>query len=205
MRKLFSILVIGALSLLHAQAARMSAAQVMDRTAACFTADKSYRASFNASSGGQTTTGTLELKGEKFRLRSGELVVWYDGTTQWSYLTDTREVNISEPTPEELVEINPFVILANFRKNYNARLLDSAKDTYRIDLTPKNADNSQIKRAIVTVGASAFLPREIAVTLSDGKVIAIRISRIDSGVNLPASTFVFSAKEYPKAEIIDLR
>ena len=60
---------------------------------------------------GGTENGFLLLKGEKFYLNNGSIQSWYDGQTQWSYVADTEEVNISHPTPEELQGINPYFIL----------------------------------------------------------------------------------------------
>ena len=61
---------------------------------------------------GGTGNGTLLLKGNQFYLNSGGIQSWFDGKTQWSYLESSEEVNVSNPTPEELQTINPYALLS---------------------------------------------------------------------------------------------
>ena len=49
------------------------------------------------------------------------------------------------------------------------------------------------------------LPASIAVFSKNGISSTIRISKMKTGVNQPDSYFVFNEKDYPDAEIIDLR
>ena len=51
---------------------------------------------------GGTQQGKLLLKGNKFCLESGGIKTWFDGKTQWSYVEQNEEVNVSSPTPEEI-------------------------------------------------------------------------------------------------------
>lgn len=48
------------------------------------------------------SAGVIELKGEKFVLKTDDGITWFDGKTQWSYLRSSDEVNISNPTGTEL-------------------------------------------------------------------------------------------------------
>ena len=49
------------------------------------------------------------------------------------------------------------------------------------------------------------MPREITVTMRNGRKATISISSVVKGGELPVSTFRFPAAQYPGAEIIDLR
>lgn len=46
---------------------------------------------------GGTQHGKLLLKGDKFCLESGGIKTWFDGKTQWSYVEQNEEVNVSSP------------------------------------------------------------------------------------------------------------
>ena len=59
------------------------------------------------------------LKGNRFYLNSGGIQSWFDGTTQWSYLESSEEVNVSNPTPDELQTINPYALLSIYKSGYN--------------------------------------------------------------------------------------
>ena len=70
------------------------AREILDKTANALQQAGGIRATF-----GGTGNGTLLLKGNRFYLNSGGIQSWFDGTTQWSYLESSEEVNVSNPTP----------------------------------------------------------------------------------------------------------
>ena len=63
-------------------------------------------------------SGTIQLKGEKFVLKASEVITWFDGKTQWSYVVRNDEVNVSNPTQEELQQINPYTFLYMYQKDF---------------------------------------------------------------------------------------
>lgn len=131
------------------------------------------------------------------------MTVWYDGKTQWTLLPQQGEVNISEPSNEELSQINPFILISNFKKNYNASTLQKNKTTHKILLKSKIA-NAQILKAEIAISANQ-LPESVKLTLVNGQTINIKISKITLASQLPLSTFRFPQQKYPKIEIVDLR
>ena len=70
---------------------QMQAKVVLDKTAATFEKAGGIRAEFNVTvfnksrMAGQSA-GVIELKGEKFVLKTDDGITWFDGKTQWSYL-----------------------------------------------------------------------------------------------------------------------
>ena len=134
-----------------------SASQVMDAAAKKIQSMKSLSATYDMSVDGEYMSGTLVMNGDKFHLSSEQIMAWYDGKTQWSYSADTNEVNIIEPTPEELVAVNPFVIISSFKKAYTPTLLKSAAGTYKIRLLPKTKSGSQISEAVLTLNALSLI------------------------------------------------
>ncbi len=183
----------------------MSASQVMDSAAKKIRSMKSVSATYDMTVDSEHMSGTLVMSADKFHLSSDQIMAWYDGKTQWSYSADTNEVNIIEPTPEELVAINPFVIISSFKKSYKPVLLKSESGTYKIRLTPISPKGAQITEAVITLNAKSFLPSYISITLDSGNKLNIKVKSIKTGVNYPHSTFVFNKKMLPKAEIVDLR
>lgn len=86
------------------------AREILDKTANALQQAGGIRATF-----GGTGNGTLLLKGNRFYLNSGGIQSWFDGKTQWSYLESSEEVNVSNPTPEELQTINPYALLSIYK------------------------------------------------------------------------------------------
>ncbi len=192
-------------AIIPAQAKTLTGSQVLDEAAKRFKTTRSITATYDISDSQQSSSGTIVIAGEKFHLSSPDLMAWYDGTIQWTFMPSSNEVNIVEPTPEELAQVNPFVIISSFRKAYNAKALKAPSGKYNVELTPVNVRGAYVKKATVTFNASTFMPERIELTTDTGTNMSIRIKTLKTGTNYPASTFVFNNKQYPSAEIIDLR
>lgn len=182
----------------------INANEVLTNASEKYQKDGSISAQFTLSGVGNSSDGTITISGDKFHLSTPLLSIWYNGRTQWTYSAETNEVNITEPTVEELQQVNPFAIINSFRMQFNATLLKSANSMYRIQLTPLKSVNTSISKAIVTLNASTLYPNEIALTI-DNNIITIKTKNIKAIKNVPHKTFVFDEKKYPNAEIVDLR
>lgn len=185
-------------------AAADNASQTLDKAAAKLRTAKSVTAAYTLSTSQGSSAGTLTLAGDKFAMNGNQVNIWYDGKTQWTYVSADNEVNVSEPTAQELQQINPFIIINTFRQNYTAKTVSKAKNAQKITLTAKNS-KTDIRSATVTINPATLLPSEIVLKMASGQTATIRISSIKIGNALPVSTFRFPAKKYPKAEVIDLR
>lgn len=195
----------GFISLLTSAApTRQSAAEVMRKAAEKLRASHAIEATFTASHAGSTISGEITISGNKFKLTTPELTTWFDGKTQWAYSSSAGEVNISEPTADELSQINPFEVIGNMQKSFTPRRLASPDKIDKIELLPKN-NHTEFKKIIISFNASTLLPNEIIFTASDNSVTVISLASVRPVKSLPATTFKFNAKLYPGAEIIDLR
>ena len=144
----------------------------------------------------------MTLSRERFVFDYPQMKVWYDGTTQWTYIKGNRELNITEPTQEELLEINPFAILNFYRKAYTARRLESTTPT--IELVAKEP-TATIRKAVITIDPANDMPSKIVVTFSNGHTLTATITSITRGKTKSPSAFIFDKDKYPTAEIVDLR
>ena len=114
----------------------MTASEILDKAASKINSAKSITAEYTISAASNKEKGTLILASGKFTLTSGSLRSWFDGLTLWTYSPAMGEVNITNPTAEELADINPFAVINAHKQNYRSALLSSEKNIYKIDLTP---------------------------------------------------------------------
>ena len=98
-----AICLIGALSI-NAQTAK----QVLDKTAATVSAKNGAQANFTINGQSMNASGTIAIKGKKFHATTPQATIWFDGKTQWTYMKNNDEVNISNPTESQLAAINPY-------------------------------------------------------------------------------------------------
>lgn len=177
------------------------AREVLDKTATALKEAGGIRATF-----GGTTTGTLLLKGERFYLNSGGVQSWFDGHTQWSYLESSEEVNISNPTPEELQNINPYALLSLYKQGYDYKYVGAksrnGKQGYEVILTP---EQKQDIASITLFVSQTYQPIYIKVEQENQPANEIIVTSFQTGQSLDDATFRFDKKKFPQAEIIDLR
>ena len=199
MRKYIFSVLIALLSLpVIAQQQQSQAKVILDKTAEAFRKAGGVKADFTVKAVANglvegAENGTIQLKGEKFVLKTSDIITWFDGKTQWSYVTKNDEVNVSNPTQEELQQINPYTFLYMYQKGFSYKL--GATKTFRgkavweVVLTAR--DKKQELERITLFGQQTR--NEITVT------------SYQTGQNYTDRVFTFDKKQYPNAEVIDLR
>jgi outer membrane lipoprotein-sorting protein len=153
--------------------------------------------------------GTIDIKGNKFHLDVPEMESWFDGKTQWVLQKGWDEVNISEPNPQEVQVLNPKTIFDMYKKGTNYKYLGETMDikgrkVHEVELIPQ-AKNSEIKKITMQISPIDYMPVKIHITYKNKIENIIHITQYKKNANLADSLFVFDSKQYPEAEIIDLR
>ena len=174
---------------------------ILDKTLSSLSDSNGIRADF-----GGTENGFLLLKGEKFYLNNGNIQSWYDGETQWSYVADTEEVNVSYPTPEELQGINPYLILMRYKSDFNysykGELTKNGVKGHEVILRPKQSGGMDLIRVFIS---KTHQPLAMKVEQNGKTVSEINVTSFRTDQRLEDGMFRFNRSLYPNAEIIDLR
>ena len=203
MKKILTIIVLVAVAVITSTAANNSssaAKKVLDQAAAKFNIKSGTTANFTVSSDKIKQSGTISIKGNKFQATTSGAIVWYDGKTQWTYVKKNEEVNVSTPNAAKQASMNPYTFLTLYKKGYNMELKKTASGN-QVHLTAQN-QKSGIKEAYILVDANSNI-KEVKMRQASGWM-TISISNVKSS-NLSDAIFTFNAKDYPKAEVIDLR
>ena len=182
------------------------ARDILHRAADTFLREGGVYVSFSLRSSEGLSSGTLRLKGEKFVLEAGGMTTWFDGHTQWTYLPSSDEVNISEPTDEELQTLNPYAWLYLYDREYDLQSLPAeTSGQYKIEMSARSA-GEQVERLVLWLDKSGLHPVKFSLTLA-GNVEPTLITVRDYRTRQPYTDamFVFDPGEYPTAEVIDLR
>lgn len=188
----------------HQLLAVETAQSVMDKVISTLQQSKSLTADYSAEIDGHTQKGVLTVCGDRFTLVSPSVACWFDGVTQWTYASSVGEVNITEPTPEEIGQVNPFAIIRNFKSGFSATILSSDPRQITLKLNAKNS-KSEIRSVELTVVRTTSLPSKAILTLSTGQKIRISVSDIKSGQMMPVSAFRFDPAKLPGVPVVDLR
>lgn len=188
-----------------------SAQEVLDQTASKLKGSGGLQASFEATTFQGLTpsgsaTGTIYVQGEKFQIASDQAATWFDGKTMWSLLKGSNEVNVSNPTPEEIQAINPYTFINLYKKGYKATLHRTdyqGKSCHELNLLSKNKRNA-IEEMRIVIDKASSLP--LSIRLRQGKNwTRIRVNSLSTGKAWNDSFFRFNSKDHPGTEVIDLR
>ena len=215
MRKYIFSVLIALLSLpVIAQQQQSQAKVVLDKTAEAFRKAGGVKADFIIKSVTNglvegSESGTIQLKGEKFVLKASEVITWFDGKTQWSYVVRNDEVNVSNPTQEELQQINPYTFLYMYQKGFSYKLgtvkVYQGKAVWEVILTA-NDKKQELESITLYVTKSTYEPVYIQLQQRGQKTRnEITVTAYQIGLDYADHVFTFDRKAYPTAEVIDLR
>ena len=191
-----------------------NAEAILDKAAAAYESSNGIKASFAANiryekeGVAESFEGTIQMKGDKFVLTTPGMRTWFDGKTQWTYMERTEEVNISNPSGDELQFTNPMMLLNSYKKGFNLSYIgestaDNGKMADDLLLTSKGKDD--IDKIEVQIEKATSLPVRMTVTMKNGLRSVIRISKMQTGQNQTNQLFVFNPGDFPNAVEIDLR
>ena len=178
------------------------AARILDKTAGVI--GRKGGASANFSVSGKSlgaTSGTIAIKGNKFYANTPKTTVWFNGKTQWTYMNTTNEVNVTNPNEAKQAQMNPYKFITIYKTGYNLSM-KSVGNSYQIHMTAQNKQRS-LQELYITINKRTYNPSNVRMLQGKNWTI-IKISNFKAN-NLSNDIFSFNSKDYPKAEIIDLR
>ena len=193
-----AILITYHLSLITSSA--QTAKEVLDKTAATVSAKQGAQASFTINGQSMKASGTIAIKGKKFHATTAQATIWFDGKTQWTYMKNNDEVNIANPTESQLAAINPYNFIYMYKNGYNYTM-EKKGGNFVVHLTATG--KKSIQEMYLTIGQKSYTPSQVRYKTAKGwTTIDIRNFK---AANLSDGLFRFNSKDFPKAEIIDLR
>jgi len=195
--------------------AQQKAIDILQQASVAYQKAKGVKASFRiqtinaGDTQGEDLEGEILLKGNKFKLTvPDEMITWFDGQNQWLYLIQVEEVNLSNPTEEELLMINPVNVFMLYRHGFDCRLLGEKKYQNKtvvcVEMQPQDKQ-SDLNAIQVYFDKKNHQPCYLRITNKDRSGSVINITQYQPNQNYSDQLFVFQQKEYPMATVIDLR
>lgn len=198
MEKLISVLLLYLFALLPLNA--QSAKQVLDKTAAVVSNKNGAQASFTMKGTNIDTSGTIAVKGRKFHATTPQATIWFDGKTQWTYMKKNEEVNVSTPSESELAAINPYNFIYLYKNGYSYTM-EKKNGQFIVHL--KATGKKSIQEMLISVSQKSYIPSKIRMKQSKGWT-TIDITNFKTA-SLSDGMFRFNSKDFPQAEVVDLR
>jgi outer membrane lipoprotein-sorting protein len=157
----------------------------------------------------ETQEGTLYAKASanKYKVIMTNQDLISDGKSQWTYLKDDKEVQLTNVDNSDDV-LNPARIFTIYEKGYKYLYTGDSKvggKVYQmIDLSPIDTKKSFFKIRL-SIDKVAKQIANVLIFDKNGNKYAYSIKAFVPNVKVPESTFAFDAKKYPGVEVVDLR
>jgi outer membrane lipoprotein-sorting protein len=154
-----------------------------------------------------TVTTRVYYLGDKTRIEGKmadkDIISWNDGKTDWSYDSETNEIEIKNATPREKSETEDNMkMFSNITEGYNVSIKKETDTEWylRCKRSRSNPDKDAPKKMNLVVAKDTYWPVSLSVSMTG---IDMTMREISFGVSEKQVTF--DAKDYPSATIVDKR
>lgn len=177
---------------------------ILNRVIEAYDNSKGIEASYSMTYDKTTDYGSIDMEGEKFRILSEDLKCWFDGKTQWAYSTMTDEVNVTEPTVDELQMSNPYIALKTFKDNSQNSVVITQDGSYLLSLIP--VEEGDIKLIQLFIDKNKYQITKAVFSMVDNSMYTITVNNYVTGKKFSSKIFKYDSKYVPKGtQIVDLR
>lgn len=154
-------------------------------------------------------SGSIVMKGEKYKLSAMGSETYFDGKTIWTYLAEVGEVYISSPEDNENSVLgNPSKLFTiyqeDFKFRYIADVTQGGKKLAEIDLYPNDL-KQQFSRIKLFIDKDRLQIDSAMVFGKDGNTYVFVVNTFQTNISVKDSDFVFDPTAYKNVEVIDMR
>ena len=205
MNKLFLLLLILP-SILFAQdpKAKQILDELSDKTKAYTSIEAKFTNTFSSTVTdiNESQIGKLYLMDDAYRLEMEGQTIICDGETNWIYLEDEEEVNITERDDEEN-ELNPSKIFTIYEQGYKYKFVKEDQKSYHIDLFPK--ESGPFSKVELFINKSKMQISSFNMIDKQGSHYKYVIDSFIINQKMEKDFFVFKILDHPDVDVIDLR
>lgn len=192
-----------------------AAEPVLDKVSATLSSDRAYNIEFRyeiESAAEQYKVedfGSIIIKGQKYKLKTDDGEVFYNGKRMWTYSHVNEEVYVSTPDTGNLDQMftAPFILLNNYKQYFKYRLREDVRSgnriLYEVDLYPLSLETS-FSIIKVRVDKTSGRLHSFIVQQKNGISVRILITEIITNINISDSAFNWNKEQYPDVLMIEL-
>ena len=151
--------------------------------------------------------GKITVKGDKYKLELVEQQVYNNGTTVWTYLPTSKEVNVDNFDPKS-DDLNPSKIFEIYKKGFKYLLLGDKNEggvlCDEVDLVPEKKDAQYFKIKMMISKKDKSVQSWTMFDRS-GNRYRNTITKFVPNIKVDDNFFAFDPKKFPGVEVIDLR
>ena len=154
-----------------------------------------------------TISSRSYILGDKMRIEANkdgkDFITWSDGKTEWSYDSETNEIEITNAKPREKSDKDSNTkMFKNVTEGYDVKIdKETATEWHiRCKRSKSNPDKDAPKRMDLVVAKDTYWP--VSLTTS---VTAASLTMRDISYGVTEQQVTFNEKDYPGVKIVDKR
>lgn len=136
-------------------------------------------------------------------------VVYSDGKTNWTYLKDADEINITNNSENEAFMTNPQAMLkdykSKFKVNYISDKFEKNRALMEFDFYPKQIENKKYSKITIRIDKTKKQIFSVRYVGKDGVNYLVEIDKMLENPTIADTEVKFNKASYPNAELIDMR
>jgi outer membrane lipoprotein carrier protein len=152
-----------------------------------------------------SSAGSVIISRNQYNLELPDNIIWFDGTTSWSYLKAEKEVTITRPDKKDDSFLGkPSSIFTLYKKGYKTRLIEENGTASVIDLYPNDIKSELVRIRLALVKNGTEL-QEAEYKRKDGITVYLKVKEYNLKKKPDSGSFVFDPAKYKGVEIVDMR
>ena len=155
------------------------------------------------------TTGTMLMKGKKYKLSILDNVLYCDGMTLWTHMVEEKEVVVSKADNDDSGMLNPSTVLTMYEKGFKYKFIqdrfEDSRAIYVIDLYPENVEKSEYSKVRLSIDKDKSQLWKAEYFAKDGNKYTITVNTFKVNEQIPDASFVFDKAKNPGVKVIDER
>lgn len=150
----------------------------------------------------ETQNGTVQLKGDKYKLQLPGQVILSDGKYTWTYMKEAGETqkNFADKNSEGMTPTNIFTM---YEKGFKYKFEKEDKGIQTINLYPLKPDGKKYHTIKLMIDKAKKQITSVKVLNKDGTTQTITIKNFTPNTEMQDSMFQWDNKTYP-SELVDL-
>lgn len=182
---------------------------ILDAMSNRYKANTSYKAIFTYSTaGGRPAKGEAIVKGQKFHLKMADQEILTDGKVMATFLKESNEITLQPYDEEEIGDLSPTRIYLAYKNGYKYAFLGETKANGRtyenVRLTP-SAANSPITKVELKIDKTDKSIKGWKIYSKGNEATDFEVTDFKVNPATDDSAFTFNSRNFPGAEVIDLR
>jgi outer membrane lipoprotein carrier protein len=214
---LISLIALITVSLAFAQSEEKTerkAREILKKVSAKFKSFKSLKATFiltienQKDNSSDVQKGTIQLKGDKYRLNVAQQDIVSDGKTVWTYMKDANEIQVNNAS-KDTNSITPANFLTLYEKGFLFKFVGEEKEkgmVYQlVELVPIDPKKKSVVKVKLKISKKDQMVYSARLIDRSGTVVTYKVEKLTPEAAASDTIFTFNTKNYPGAEVIDLR